>query len=206
MADDASLWFDLSPHHFPAFFHSAYHPHSPVLWHLYHPPIEVLSSVISALCRHPYKAVTSPTAAPSPCVDSRHPSASTSSWTTFSSTLISHLSRSFRCTYYISIMVTSPPEPLSSGCTWLQRRVRLLRRPTFWRDAATPASLPGRTHNISTIASPACSSTSLTKTPLPNRIMILPLAYSWQPQQQLTLPARYPSALPILSRFSCSSV
>ena len=137
------------------------------------PPIQFYATTFLSLTSHRF----CPTSAPSPCVDSRHPSASTSSWTTFSSTLISHLSRPFRCTDYVSVLVTSPPEPLSSGWTWLQRRFRLLRRPTFWRDAATPASLPGRTHNISTIASPACSSTSLTKTPLPNRIMIPPLAY-----------------------------
>ena len=102
--------------------------------------------------------------------------------------------------------MASPTEPLSYGRTWLQQCGRLLRRPTFWRDAKTPASLPGRTHKTSTSISLACSGNSLTKTIFPIRRRLSPLSLSWHPQQHLTPPASSPCAPPILSRLPCYSV
>ena len=161
MADDAPHWFDIYPHRFPALFHSTYNPQYPSLLQLCHPPTEVLSSVISTLCRQLYEAVTSPTAAPSLCIASSLTYVPTSSWTTCSSTWTFQLSILFRCTEIGSVMVDSAHELLSSGRTWLQRCDGLSPRPTFWRDAKTRKSLPGCTQEILISTSPACSKTLL---------------------------------------------
>ena len=47
----------------------------------------------------------------------------------------------------------------------VQRCGELSQIPTFWRDAATPTSLPGHTHKILTSVSPVCSVTFFNKTP-----------------------------------------
>ena len=179
MSDDTYRRFDLYPRLFLAFFHFTYNPQSPGSWNMCHLTTEVLSSVISDLRKRPYEADTYPTAAPSPCTSSDTPSTPISRCTTFSRTRISQLSRYFRCTDTRSITLDSTPNPLSYDRNWLQWHSRISPRPTFWRDVETRASLLGRTQEISISASPACSGTYLTKTPLPRKIRISPLESSW---------------------------
>ena len=181
MSNKVSCRFNLSPHRFLDFFHSTYLPQSLCSLQLGHSPTEFISSVISDIRRRPYKAATSPTTAPFPYMASGPPSALTSRWTTCSTTHISQLSISFRCTYTGFIMVDSPSDPLSSGWNWFQRRGGLSKRPTFLRDVETHTSLPVRTQEISISASHVCSVTSLIKTSLPSKIRLSPLASSWQP-------------------------
>ena len=82
MAGDASRCFDLSTNPFLELFCSKYSPQSPGSWTMYHLPTEALYLVISALCKYPYAAETSPTAGPPPYTPSRPPSALTCSSTT----------------------------------------------------------------------------------------------------------------------------
>ena len=120
MADDTSCRFDISPHQFLALFCFTYNQWYPGLCQLCHPPTEFISSMISDLCRCPYKAVTDPTTAPSPFMASSFPYAPTSSWTTYSRTWTSQTSRFFIFIDTGSVMVVSPTKLLSSGRNILQ--------------------------------------------------------------------------------------
>ena len=61
MADDASRKFELDLTDFLSTFSSTYSPlQSPGSWHIFHPPSEITSFVISALRKHALEADTSP--------------------------------------------------------------------------------------------------------------------------------------------------
>ena len=135
MDNDASRRFDLSHQILLALFHSKYSPQSPGSWTMCHLTTEVLSSVISALCKQPYPAATSPTFRLSPYTPIGPPSATTWRSATCLRKISFPLSISLRCMDTGSIMVTNPPDPSSSGQTWLQRRGVLFLIPTFWRAA-----------------------------------------------------------------------
>ena len=56
MADDASHKFHLTQEIFLSLFSKTYSPQqSPGMWHACHPPSEIVSSVISALCKQPFE-------------------------------------------------------------------------------------------------------------------------------------------------------
>ena len=141
-----------------------------------------------------------------PSTTSGPTSASTSSWTTCLKTRISPLSISFRCIYTGSVTMAYPPKTLFSGWTRLQRRGKISWRPNFWRDATTPASPQGQTHETLTSDPPACYGTLPNKTPLHSGKRIPPLASSWRPHQQPNPPVSSPCATQTLSILPCSSV
>ena len=161
--------------------------------------------MISDLFRCPYEAVTYPTSTPSTCMASSSTYAPTSSWTTCSRTWTSQISRFFSFIDTGSVMVVSPTKLISSVRNRLKYFVRISLRPTLWRHSETCASLHGRTQEISISTSLAWSGTLLTKTPLPIKISLSPLASLWHPQKHPTPCDILPSVLLTISRLSCSS-
>ena len=143
MADDASRKFTLCSNSFMSFFNRKYHPQqSPCSWTLCHPPIEVLSSVISALRKQPFAEVTyHPPAHPSSTPNGPR-SAPPSRSTTACKAITSQPSRSFKCMDTGSVTATTLSK-IVSGRTRLQRRGALLQRPTFWKASTTPANPAG---------------------------------------------------------------
>ena len=138
MADDASRRFALCPNSFMSFFNRKYTPtQSPCSWTLCHPPIEVLSSVISALRKQQFAEVTYHPPAPTPSTPNGPTSAPTSKSTTACKTILSRPSKSFKC-MDTGFVTDTTLDKITSGQTRLQRRGELLQRPTFWKASKIP--------------------------------------------------------------------
>ena len=135
MANDTSRRFNLSPHPFLDLFCSKYPPQYTGSWTMRHPRTKALSSVISVLRKHPYAATTYPKAGPSPSTTSGLTSTLTCRATTRLRMGYYPMSISLKCMDTGSVMVTTHPDPSSSGRTRLQRCGMLLPRNTFCRAA-----------------------------------------------------------------------
>ena len=168
MADDASSKFHVSPDIFLSLFYTTYSPQqSPGMWHAFHPPSKIVSLVISALRKQPFKVFVSPLKRLPRSIVTGCPSAPKCIWTKCLKTCRTPLSISCRCLVTGSVTDTTP-----HGCT-VFGRTRLLwhgvlsPRPTSLRAAGTLGIRLGPTVGTSKNASPTCSATMGSRNPPP---------------------------------------
>ena len=168
ISDYASRQFHLAPDIFLSLFSETYSPQkSPGVWNTCHPPSKIVSSVISALRKQPFEMGMSPVRILSRNIMTGCPSAPKCRWTIFLKTRRTPLLRSFKCLDTGSVTNTTPHKCPVSGRTRLLQCGVLSPRLTSWKADETLKIYLGRTVGKLTSASPACSATMVSVTPLP---------------------------------------
>ena len=134
MADNASRQFDLNKKAFLSFSSSQYSPQSAGSWIVFHQPTSMVSSVICALRKLPFAAVTCQTSAQLLSMQTSGPSAPTSASSIFLITLTTQWSRSFKCLDTVS----------RNGSYYKKSSVRADTVYLLWRAISTTHLLEGQ--------------------------------------------------------------
>ena len=166
MADGASQQFHLAPDIFLSLFSTTYSPQQyPGMWHACYPPSKIFSLVISVLHKQTFEVGMSPMTRQTINLMTGCPYAPKCICITCLETRRNPLSRSFKCLDIGYVADTTPYGFPVSGWIQLLWCGMLSPRLASWKASETLGIHLGFTAGNLTSASPACSTTMVSRTP-----------------------------------------